>query len=304
MFNHNLRLFETPIGDAVWWWLKAIREYTELAPNGFEILNCKVLRLYPTDLSVHPTDEDLKERNGIVASLADIIQEALETHVKGLKFRERDAGLKIDEHMLDEGFNNEIGVDLETGFVFGGNKLNCGTWMDKLGSSSEAGNKGLPATPRDGSAVELVGLSRSALDWLITAYSQARYPYDGVVIDTDNKIKYTWREWAERIDKNFEKYFWIGEDSQESPHINKRNIYKDTLHSSVPWADYQLRPNFLIAITVAPQMIDKEHARKALMQAREHLVNEPGQVGIKTLGNHKLNEESCLQGLILIWVWF
>ncbi len=103
--------------------------------------------------------------------------------------------------------------------------------MDKLGSSDKAGNKGIPATPRDGSAVELIGLSRCVLDWLKKVNESSHYPYDGVVLDQESNIKYTWIEWAKRIDENFEKHFWIDENSKESNHINKRNIYKDTLNS-------------------------------------------------------------------------
>lgn len=49
--------------------------------------------------------------------LEDVIQETLQRHFQGVKFRERNAGYQIDREMCDEGFNNEIGVSLETGIM-------------------------------------------------------------------------------------------------------------------------------------------------------------------------------------------
>uniref|UniRef100_H2ZLQ6 Glycogen debranching enzyme n=1 Tax=Ciona savignyi TaxID=51511 RepID=H2ZLQ6_CIOSA len=259
--------------DSVWFWLQCIQDYCEL--QGYEILNMPVARIFPTDDS-EPMPVGTKTQ-----PLSDLIQEVMQRHIEGISFRERNAGEKIDSNMSDEGFLVEAGIDLETGFVFGGSKFNCGTWCDKMGESKKAETKGVPATPRDGSAVELVGLCKSAVRWLQAAHNIGKYAYDGVFVKGSNGSvsKLTWIKWNALIAENFEKHFYIGEEDT-SHLVHKRFIYKDTVGASHSWCDYQLRPNFAIAMVYAPELFSPTQAWLALCNAEVHLL---GPMGIKTL---------------------
>jgi glycogen debranching enzyme len=129
--------------DAVWWWLASIQDYCVHAPEGVEFLKTSLCRLFPWDDYDNPNAPATHK-----VTLMDLIQEAMQRHVAGIYFRERNAGKRIDDKMTDEGFNVSVSFDYETGFVSGGNRMNCGTWMDKMGDSAKAGNFGLPATSR------------------------------------------------------------------------------------------------------------------------------------------------------------
>ncbi|XP_065332419.1 glycogen debranching enzyme isoform X2 [Cloeon dipterum] len=267
--------------DAVWWWLYSIQSYVQEVPDGWRIFQDPVSRLFPRD------DSPALEPGSHDQPLQDIVQEALRVHFQGLKFRERNAGAKIDAHMNDQGFNNEIGVDCETGFVYGGNGQNCGTWMDKMGSSDKAGTKGRPATPRDGSAVELVGLCKAALKFLNGLYTMGRYPHNSVERRNNDGSYTTWtfQEWEDKIVHHFERKFWINwtpipENEPRPELINRRGIYKDSHNASQAWADYQLRPNFTVAMVAAPDMFDPHHAWSALGEVEKILL---GPLGMKTL---------------------
>lgn len=150
--------------------------------------------------------------------------EALNRHFEGIHFRERNAGHQIDEHMRDEGFNVSAWICHETGFVFGGNSFNCGTWMDKMGSSERANNKGLPASPRDGAAVELQGLALYVAENLDKLHSQGHFQADGL---NGKDTKWTWKQWSQKIRQNFEAKFFVNEDCTEE-FVNRKNIIKDT----------------------------------------------------------------------------
>lgn len=64
--------------------------------------------------------------------------------------------------------------------------------------------------------------------------------------------------------------------------VNRRGVYKDVFGSGAgrEWSDYQLRPNFPIAMTVAPELFNPEHALGALKLADE-VLRAP--LGMRTL---------------------
>ncbi|XP_065187406.1 glycogen debranching enzyme-like isoform X3 [Sycon ciliatum] len=270
--------------DASWWFLQAIQDYCRTTGD-VKILGEHLNRLFPTDDSVLPTDDS--------TPLFEIVQEILQRHANGISFREQNAGPSIGLNTVDDGFNVTAGIDWNTGFPYGGSASDCGTWMDKVGESDLAYNRGVPATPRDGSAVEIVGLCKSTVAWLAKLHASGDFPYAGVNVAEGNTTTYA--EWDAMLKKNFEQRFWIpvtsGSDVQregcDAKYIHRRGIYKDTVGAAQRFADFQLRPNFPIAMVVAPNLFTPGNAAIALQNAQDIL---GGPQGMATL-----DPNSCIR---------
>ncbi|KAI0854283.1 glycoside hydrolase family 13 protein [Daldinia vernicosa] len=276
--------------DSIWFFLQCIQDYTRYVPDGESLLTRKVKRRFLPYDDVWFDSEDPRAYS-TESLIQDVIQEALQRHATGLKFREANAGPGIDSQMRDEGFNIEVNVDWSNGIIFGGNQFNCGTWMDKMGESERAGSKGIPGTPRDGAAVEITGLLYSTLKWLAKLDAEGKYPYKGVTKADGTEI--TFSAWADLLKSNFEKCYYVpvnpSDDAQYVVNpkvVNRRGIYKDLYRSGKEYEDYQLRPNFTIAMTVAPDLFDPEHALGALVLADKVL---RGPTGMATLDPSDMN---------------
>lgn len=276
--------------DSIWFFLQCIQDYTRYAPEGVGILKTKVRRRFlPYDDTWFPTDDSRAYSQE--STIEDIIQEALQRHATGMQYREANAGPLIDSQMKDEGFNQDIKVDWETGIIFGGNQSNCGTWMDKMGESEKAGSKGVPGTPRDGAAVEITGLLYSTLAWLIELQNKGDYAYSSVEKKDGSSISLA--DWAGLVKDNFERCYYVPLSAEEDSKydvntkiVNRRGMYKDLYKSGKEYEDYQLRPNFTIAMTVAPDLFHSDHAMHALCLADGVL---RGPTGMATLDPADLN---------------
>ena len=166
--------------DAAFWYLQNIQDYIQLSSEDETFLKVSVKRRFPAD--DHWVSHESSEAYAYFSTIAEVVQEILQKHANGIHFREYNAGPNLDQQMSDAGFNIDIDVDWKTGLIHGGNDWNCGTWMDKMGESERAGNKGLPGTPRDGAPVEITGLLASAVRWLAKLSDKGAFPFKGVEI--------------------------------------------------------------------------------------------------------------------------
>ncbi len=276
--------------DSIWFFLQNIQDYTNMVPNGRDILKEKVARRFlPYDDTFFEFDDSRAYSKE--STIEEIVQEALQRHASGLSFREANAGPGLDMQMRPEGFQIDVSVDWDTGLVFGGNQFNCGTWMDKMGESERAGSKGVPGTPRDGAAIEITGLAFSTLSWVAQLHNEGKYKLSGVVTAAGQRISFA--DWASRIQQSFERCYYVPTESNEdakydinSALVNRRGIYKDLYKSGKEYEDYQLRANFPIAMTVAPQLFTPAKALHALEMADTIL---RGPAGMATLDPSDLN---------------
>ncbi|KAI8894654.1 glucanotransferase domain of glycogen debranching enzyme-domain-containing protein [Globomyces pollinis-pini] len=285
--------------DAVWFWISNVIDYCYESNEGFEFLNAKIGRRFIPLRQYCEQVGDEEEQDEFIpfgdnrvfkysSTVAEILFEILDRHAYGIHFREWNAGDHLDHAMKSEGFDINVGIDPVTGFVTGGSRWNCGTWMDKMGDYEPAGTKGVPATPRDGAPIELVGLQFRALKFVNELIQSKHSAWKWNSVTQADGQTLSFNNWQQKIQTQFERHFYIPKDGHldssyviDRPDlINRRVIYKDTFGSCTPYADYQFRPNFAIAMVKAPELFDPEHARQVLLKARDVLC---GPLGIKTL---------------------
>lgn len=188
--------------DAVWFWMAAVACYCRNSPEGYQFLGVKVARRFIPkarymDGPNHGTcnDDDDVDADAYIPlsdkrvyrysnTIAQLCHEVMERHAMGINFREWNAGHNLDHAMSDRGFDISIKTNWNTGgFITGGNSDNCGTWMDKMGDSRKAGTFSRPATPRDGSPIEITALLKASLKWIsqeVPIFGESYWKWKGV----------------------------------------------------------------------------------------------------------------------------
>lgn len=110
--------------DAPWFILQLLQDYVRHSPEGEKILDVNISRRFPSSDEWVSWDDSRAYAETI--KVVEVVEEVLQRHAQGINFREYNAGPMIDCQMKDRGFDIDIQVDWDTGFIHGGNESNCG----------------------------------------------------------------------------------------------------------------------------------------------------------------------------------
>ena len=235
--------------DACWCFLEAIKRYMEY--TGDDAVLDEFVELSFPDKAFAPSFEVAVKPT---VTLGDVVTGILMSHWFGIDFIEEGA---IDDHMEPDGFHVTAFVCHRTGLVIGGNPLNCGTWMDKMGSSARTGNRGIPATSRHGANIEINGLALSVLQFF-SGSPRIQAAYRDILV-----------MWSNTLGEHWEAEFWT-EDL---------GWYRDTIRGDSKGG--KLRPNGLFALSVIPiSAVNSAHAKRYIERCEESLL---GPLGMRTL---------------------
>jgi len=282
--------------DTCWYFINAIKNYIYYSKD-YIFLKEEIELIFTSDTNYN--EHIQKQIKGEIRkyTLEKIIHIIFQSHAKGIHFQEWDYGSKYyfnkNSYLKKEGYNVDIELDPTTGFIYGGNYYNNGTWMNEFGNSIKNKNKGIPATPRPGADIEIISLVYSCLDFVIEMGNINYFKHKSVILS--NGINYPYTQWKLLIKDSFENEFFVDSfniDLNNNYNNNecnnskvKRNIYKDyKTKKNMNLNEFQLRPNFLIALYISPKLFTYKNIIKSLNNVELYLLRkENNVVGLKTL---------------------
>lgn len=266
--------------DATWFFVKACQEFTDYlvkfssSPSEVSAILATFLEIefpmrFPNQSEFCPYDDSLAYSKTF--TVRNLLMGIFSGHLKGISFREWNAGLSLDHAMQAPGFQVDIYTDVDlnsefklqcTGFVYGGNQYNAGTWMDKMGDSLKAGNSGKPGSSRHGAAIEITALLYRGIIWMYYLAQQQLVP----ACPDPSASHFSWTYWKDLIKANFCTQYKDG------------IIYKDVLSGDEQ--EKRVRPNIFIAMAISPKLFHQESFQKTFDFYEQQLL---GPCGLRTL---------------------
>ena len=278
--------------DTCWYYINAIKNYIYYSKD-YKFLKEEIGLIFISDINFNDHLQKKIKGEEKKYTLENIIHIIFQSHAKGIHFREWDYSNNNyfinNSYLKKEGYNIDIELDPNTGFIYGGNYCNNGTWMNKLGNSIKGKNKGTPATPRPGADIEIIALVYSCLDFVVDMGNKNYFKYKSV--ELSNGMNYPYSQWKLLIKDSFEDEFFVKKyniDINNNNYSNnqiKGNIYKDYKNkNNVNIYEFQLRPNFLIALYISPELFTYKNIINSLKNVELYLLRDDNNViGLKTL---------------------